>query len=261
MLRKENNKFLKINLQLFAEPIGGDDGFSFEDYDTGDTGEEVIEDDLEVGENENDIEVGDEYEDTEEDSEGQEINNNGVHDKAQNQVFKPYENIQSNFNNPTDYMTEQKAKAIFENEAKIDPVAAWQNYAKNMLDAQQQNFNSQYGQILKQQKFQQELGQVANRYKDFTNYDLNEVISEVDKDYAGEYRLNDRAAYEMAYLRAKVKELEGKSKEAFTNGKKAALKRTESKKKLHNEVSNAKSTASSGNYDDFMVEGDGGILF
>lgn len=244
----KKSKHLKINLQLFAE--GGEDqdqSFEFESENIDLNNLDQEEGHQEEGQEDHQ----EEYEEYEEDQQEDNHTNNDYIDqdhledpqekgaagtKANPPSFKPYQNNGYGNGNNQNVMTEQKAKEIFEEESELDPVMAWQNYTQNMVQANTQKFDH----ILKKEQFNNELGQLTSRYQDFQNYDTQGIVQQVDQDYTGQNRLPDMAAYEMAYLRSKIQELESQSRSAFSNGKKAGSQRRAAKKSIYNEKSGAK---------------------
>lgn len=141
-------------------------------------------------------------------------------------------------------LTQESIEQQFMREQEIDPAKAWMNYANNMAELKVQSFKQtyeqQYGNVLQKQMEVEEINKAASMYQDFYDYqnDIAAEITEIRKlnpNYTP--TAND---YENAYLRSKVRALDNIKSTAFENGKKAALKAEQSKKKTFNESPNSK---------------------
>lgn len=246
-MKRKTIKHLKINLQLFAEGPEDQENFEFEEktinlneIEGQDDGSEEYEDDgsEEYEDYEEDNTTNNDYIEDQDQTEDQEEESEGTNENPPQ--FTPYQT--NSWGNDPSQMTEEKAKAIFDEESQLDPVMAWQNYTQNMVKASTQKYES----ILKKEQFNNELGQLSSRYPDFHDYDTQSLVQQVDQDYTGNNRLPDMAAFEVAYLRSKVQKLEDRSRAAFANGKKAGTQRRTAKKKIHNEISGSKKNSDRG---------------
>lgn len=147
-------------------------------------------------------------------------------------------------------MTVEMAQQIFNQELEngVPPAIAIQNYVDNASSAKLQGFQNQYGQVLNQQMLQQEIAKVSSKYSDYKDYEpeLRGIVeSQIDKEYTGNDRLSDAAAFEMAYLRQKVAKLEALSKGAFENGKKQASVEAKTQKNIKTPKAGAKNSSPS----------------
>lgn len=152
------------------------------------------------------------------------------------QEEQPNSNAQDN--------TEERLIAWYNETVKTDPVRANATLAQYMaqkeFNAYKQELEKQVKPIVQDREQQTLIQSAANKYEDFYNYKEGmaaelETIGQEEPDL-----LNSPIIYEIAYQRAKIKELETKMMSAFENGKKSALQNSEAKKKINNETQKSK---------------------
>jgi hypothetical protein len=114
-----------------------------------------------------------------------------------------------------------------------------QYYADKQVEAYKKDMESKLNPIFEERQTQSFIDTAKSKFPDFYEY-KDKVGEEIDIMSLNEPELlSDPRVYEIAYMRAKVKTLEEKSKTAFENGKKATQVKEQSKKQIVNETSKA----------------------
>lgn len=155
----------------------------------------------------------------------------------------------------TDLEKEQDERIIawYQQEVQTNPVSANATLARYIAQKEINNYKAQFenqlNPIIEERQQAELIKSTASKYNDF--FDYNDAMTE-EINLIGQTEpelLNSPILYEVAYNRAKIKDLQSKYQTAFENGKKTALDNNKAKKKVNNEMNK------SNNNEDTSLEG------